>query len=228
MTSNKKNKIDKPHVILCEGRDAKYFLIWYLCFLEKINPVFKKFCVYDFGGVNELPQFFKSFSMQSDFRKTVKSVSVIRDGEKDFKGACDSVKEAFKKCQFNMPDRPFYCITNSKEGYNIKTGFILFPKISSEPQNGALEDLCLQILSKSDASALVEKGKALLNELSDEAGMKLDEKFPRKHKNQLSLYFSMTDDFTFCKIGEAAKAGAFDFQHSALTPLKEFLLKMAS
>lgn len=50
--------------------------------------------------------------------------------------------------------------------------------------------------------------------------------FRRKHKNLLHTYFSATDKFVDKKIGEAAKAGAFNWRSPELAELKNFLSKL--
>ena len=47
--------------------------------------------------------------------------------------------------------------------------------------------------------------------------------FTHKHKTQLYTYFSVSNKFTGLKIGESAKAGAFDWDHPKLDPLKDFV-----
>jgi len=48
----------------------------------------------------------------------------------------------------------------------------------------------------------------------------------RPHKNKLHTYFSLTDDFVGLKIGESAKANAFDFSAKEFESLKTLLEEM--
>ena len=51
--------------------------------------------------------------------------------------------------------------------------------------------------------------------------------FPRKFKTRLHTYFSITDNYVSLKIGEAAKAGAFNWESPKLSPLKSFLYEVS-
>ncbi|MDR1070204.1 MAG: hypothetical protein LBL37_05430 [Gracilibacteraceae bacterium] len=47
--------------------------------------------------------------------------------------------------------------------------------------------------------------------------------FSREHKNKLYTYLSLTDEYVGLKIGESARAEAFDFAANNLSPLKGLL-----
>ena len=51
---------------------------------------------------------------------------------------------------------------------------------------------------------------------------------PRLHKNLLHMVFSGTDKFVDLKIGEAATAGAFNWESSELRELKNFLSNLSN
>ena len=55
---------------------------------------------------------------------------------------------------------------------------------------------------------------------------KYDRVFQREFKTKLHTYFSVTDKYVSLKIGEAARAGAFNWSSEKLTPLKRFLLEL--
>ena len=55
-------------------------------------------------------------------------------------------------------------------------------------------------------------------------GDKHKREFPHEFKTKLHTYFSITDKFVGLKIGEAAKAGVFDWNSTRLDFLKSFLL----
>ena len=57
---------------------------------------------------------------------------------------------------------------------------------------------------------------------------KYDRKFPHEFKTKLHSYFSVTDALVSLKIGEAAKAKAFDWYSEKLVPLKKFMEEVIS
>ena len=52
---------------------------------------------------------------------------------------------------------------------------------------------------------------------------KYNRSYPHEFKTKLHTYFSVTDEYVSLKIGEAAKAGAFNWNSNKLLPLKNFL-----
>ena len=79
---------------------------------------------------------------------------------------------------------------------------MLFPTCDPAPGNGTLEDLCHSFLT-----LLEKKGR----------------EFPRIFKNRLHTYLSTNDRYVSLKIGEAAPAGAFDWNNTSLNALRDFL-----
>jgi len=207
---------ETPHLIFCEGADAYYFFIWFLDFIKKETPKFANFRVYDFGGVKELKQYLHNITKIDRFREIVKSICIVRDAETDAYGACQSIKDALSDSGFAFPDKP---CSRQNGGFNyseIATGFVLFPDCDDNPQNGTLEDLCLSILKKDNATSILNDADSVLAKYI----------LKRPHKNRIHTYFSITDEFVSLKIGEAAKVGAFSFYGQAIDSLKSFLLKM--
>jgi hypothetical protein len=54
------------------------------------------------------------------------------------------------------------------------------------------------------------------------------EPFSRIFKAKLHTYFSVHNDYASLKIGEAAAAGAFDWNSPVLDPLKNFIQEILS
>ncbi len=208
-------KILRENLILCEGRDEQEFLIQYLnsdalSFLPGFSNDFQ---VIDFGGNSELPQKLAILKNMDGFEK-LKSLLVIRDAETNAKTACSEIRIALQKNDFPVPAEP-HCW----EGKSPRVGFVLFPACDNTAQNGTLEDLCLSILSDSFAFDTLEQIDAFLNNLEKHR----QKAFRRIFKAKLHTYFSVHNDYVSLKIGEAAAAGAFDWNHVALNSLKKFL-----
>lgn len=210
-----KNQIKKEHLILCEGRDALEFFI---AFLNSEELSYRKefsndIQVFDFGGNEQLERFLELLRLRDNFNK-VKSILIIRDAENDAQKAQNEVKHALQKHDFSVPEK----VAQWKEG-TPKIGFLLFPTCSEQLENGTLEDLCLSILKEEQSPAILEEIDNFLNLLND----KHQRKFPHIFKSKLHTYFSVTDDFVSLKIGEAARAGAFEWGHKTLGDLRSFI-----
>ncbi|MDR2763149.1 MAG: hypothetical protein LBB88_11135 [Planctomycetaceae bacterium] len=211
-------RLSRPHLILCEGRDAERFIGTLLDFFQRENNEFCNFQIINFGGIEELNSYLQILPNWSGFRN-VKSVTVIRDAERDAQAAVWSVKNAFSRNGFAVPQAaalPMRNVTYSSTCIPVDTGFILFPSCGEKVENGTLEDLCLSILTGEDVESILA---AVDNALKDR-------QFRQLHKNRLHSYFSMTDKYVSLKIGEAAKAQAFNFNAAQMKSCKNFLLEM--
>ena len=224
---NKTNNIIKNHLILCEGIDDKNFLIEYLnSEALKDNPNFSQdIQVIDFGGNSNLTQFLAASKRDDNFRN-LKSLLIIRDAETNFQSAMQSIQKSLESNELPVPKSPFIWEAPKDEtpekDETPKTGFLLFPTCDAEPTNGTLEDLCFSILSNVKAPDLKQE----IANFMDTLKAKHQFNFTHPFKTQLHTYFSIHNNYVSLKIGEAARAGAFDWNHKKLTPLKEFLLKM--
>ena len=209
------NKILKEHLILCEGRDEQEFLIQFL--ESDALSVFPGFSsdiqVMDFGGNSELPKYLTILKNMDGFEK-IKSLLVVRDAETNAETACKEIQVALRKNDFPVPEIP--CCW---EGETLRVGFVLFPTCDNTLQNGTLEDLCLSILSVTSADNTVEHIDKFFANLEKYRG----KPFGRIFKAKLHIYFSVHNDYVSLKIGEAAKAGAFDWKNATLNPLKNFI-----
>lgn len=208
-------KIWKEKLILCEGRDEQEFLIGYLNSraLSDVPGFSNDFQVIDFGGNSELVQRLAILKNMSDFEK-VTSLLVIRDAESDASAAVREIQSALEKTCFPVPQGP-----HEWKGETLKTGFVLFPFCDENARDGTLEDLCLSILSDSLAEDTLKEIRLFLDRLENRCHKSL----PRRFKTELHTYFSVHDKYVSLKIGEAAAAGAFNWNHKALKPLRDFL-----
>jgi hypothetical protein len=206
-------EIQKPHLILCEGADATYYIIELLETWGQTNSEFEAFQALDFGGVKNLNRYLKTLSLRPNY-EIVKSVTIIRDAEQDAQAATMSIVDSLRS-------NGFYCASRANavsEGDFPKTGFVLFPTCNENPENGTLEDLCLRTLSQKNADEVLGVVDSVAQNF----------KFKRPHKNRLHAYFSLTDEYVGLKIGEAAKACAFNFESPEIASLKNFLAQISS
>ena len=212
--------IHKPFLILCEGKDARNFLIGLLnsdCLKHDLRYS-NDIDIHSFGGVNDLSSYLKALSNIENF-DIVSSILIIRDAEKDYSKAQNKIKESLKKSGFSVPDESNkWYMNHDAEHNNINIAYCLFPACDKKAVNGALEHLCWDILNeesteiKESVTDYIERVKKISNC-----------EFPREFKNILHTYFSIKDRFVTMKIGEAAKAKAFNWENEKLSPLKRII-----
>ena len=167
----------------------------------------------DFGGNSELSSFLLMLTKMEGFN-TIKSILIIRDAEQDPQRAILDIKSALFHADMAVPPT---VLTWSES--NVKIGYLLFPTLNSTTEKGTLEDFCLQILKEERSPAVLKQITEFMQQLSSEDLRT----FPRPFKTRLHTYFSITDPYVSLKVGEAAKANAFDWNTPLLLPLKNFL-----
>jgi len=209
-----KNKtISSPHLILCEGEDTTLFIIYYLKHLRNRESGFEDFLALNFGGNEELPTFLSDLPNYPGY-DIAESMTIIRDSEKDHQGSIQAVQSALKNAGFPVPAKPNTVARNNE----MKAAFSLFPSLSENDLNGALEDLLINILKENGAKNLLNDIQFFLGDLKSKG-----RSFKWLHKSKLHTYFSVTNDFVAKKIGEATEAGAFDLECTEMNSLKELL-----
>ena len=99
-----KEKIDHKHLVICEGVDAKYFLIWYFnsSALLDIRPFADDIQIIDFGGNEELSNYLAIVKNTAGFDK-LESILIVRDAERDAEAAVSKIQSALRKNEFPVP-----------------------------------------------------------------------------------------------------------------------------
>jgi hypothetical protein len=206
------NIIEKGKLILGEGYDDCYFLLYLLRKME-IDDI----QISVFEGVENLTKHIESLKGIEGF-DSVTSILIFRDSEKCTQSAIKDVNNSLKKTDLITTDiEPF--TTNSQNDRNI--GFVLFPGFDENGKLydcGRLEDLCLKIFKNKSINALI---KDYIDDFQSK-----NKKFIRPYKNELHALFSFSDEYVGSKIGETAKYGGFDFDSPELLPFLEMIRKM--
>lgn len=210
--------IKKKHLILCEGIDEWKFLVRFLNSPAlKDNPFFsEEIEVFDFGGNEELSTYLEALKLIEGFSDVV-SLLVIRDAELDARKAARQVQNALRENDLDVPDRQGQWTERTP-----KTCFLLFPDFGKKESPGTLEDLCITILDDTVTETPLEEIDAFVEHLEKDR----EQTFSHRHKTRLHTYFSTNNKLVSLKLGEAADAGAFDWSHPNLKPLKECLKGM--
>ena len=215
-----KEEITKKLLILCEGIDEYFFLIQWLNSpaLAHEEAFSRDIQVVNFGGNEDLPNKLKTYRNMDNF-ENVTHLMIIRDAELNASGAVQSIQSALHSAGFTAPASPAkWCFDSANE---IHIGFLLFPQLTAHPVSGTLEDLCVQILAGKDTPTYLAEIDQFMDDTAAHHGA-----FTHPHKTKLHTYFSVSNKFTGLKIGESAKAGAFDWANPKLDPLKDFVRQM--
>lgn len=192
-------------ILMVEGIDAYYFCI-HAC--EAYGLEFVQ--VIDFGGITELYTEIEVLKKLPHYEE-IPALGILRDAEKDARGAVHSVKSALKRNDLLVPKKPYEIAVG-----NPSVGFGLFPGTREHDlyDTGTLEDLCMASVKKDknwkcvdDYLACLQKGETLTH----------------LHKARLHAYLAGKNGMAGMKIGEAAKAGAWDWESVVMQDFRTFL-----
>lgn len=210
-------RIRTKYLILCEGKDAQNFMIQYLNsdVLSVDNRFSDDVQVMDFGGIKMLSSYIATLKNMDGYQDVTR-IMVLRDAETNAEGAVDSVTNSFLKNGLVVPERCNQWNFSDTPG----TAFSLFPACCVDLTNGTLEDLCWDILADERAEECRKDVQAFIGEMKNKYS---DSILTFEHKCRLHTYFSVKDDFVSLKIGEAAKAKAFNWNHERLLPLRKLI-----
>jgi len=210
---------DKPIVIrsrkllLAEGADACNFLIWAYQAWGAADIQ-----VLDFGGVQnqDLPLYLRQLQMLSGF-DDVETLVVARDAERNASGAVTSMIAQLTNANLPAPLSPF-TFTQTP----LRVAYMIFPGYSAQDstllENGTLEDLCLKTIADDAIMPCVDgflKGVQAAGE-----------PMPRPHKSSLYTYIAGKQTLTGLKLGEAARVGAWPWDHPAFAPYRDTVRAM--
>lgn len=201
--------LPKMGLLLVEGADEKYFFIR-ACNAYGENNI----QVMDFGGITDLPDFLKTLKKSSNFPE-VKALAIVRDAETDASKAIHDIQNALKSINLPAPKNPFEQIHKSDRF--IEFGIFPGQKDCNGWENGTLEDLCLKTVPDDSLLSLarvyVEKADAIHS-------------IRHKHKARLHTWLSVNEPYIGMKIGEAAQAGAWNWQSQAMMPFKNLMQRL--
>lgn len=190
--------------LLVEGIDAKYFCIW-ACKAYG----FENIQVQDFGGINDLDDFLDMIKVLPNYEK-VPAILIVRDAETNPEGAIQSIQESLRKNHFVVPAEPYSYLPGKPS-----IEFAILPgNMNSDGKYcpGALENLCMLTV---ETASLLNNIDKFLESIQQETPL------THLHKSRLHTYLAVKNKFVGMKIGEAAKAGAWNWEHSAFSPLKK-------
>lgn len=198
-------KILKEKLILAEGADGMRFCI---CALKAygIDDV----QVLDFGGNEDLPRYLRVLSSLDGFEQ-VRGLLIVRDAECDAEAAQRSIRTALTNARLPQCHQKAY---QYLEYEDLRIGTVIFP--DSRAASGTLEDLCLAMIPPK------QRDKMNLTESFAQQADQL-ESLTYPHKTRLHAYLSIQNKLVGLKIGEAARAGAWDWHSPEVADFKRML-----
>ena len=213
--------IEKPNLIVCEGKDDESFFNYFIKSLEYETENHVQ--VAKAGGKNGIIDFIKNLHVLPFFH-ILKSLTVMMDSDDNPKGRSMSIRNALRNAGFPVPDRPCEVASGLRPGSNeiIKTSYALLPNFCSEETEGELESLCLTILNNNTNSqeflAIVED---ILRRIE-----KHGTTFKKRDKNKFHTYLSLSNKFVGMKLKESVSANIFCSSATELEPLRKLLSGM--
>lgn len=162
--------------------------------------------VVDAGGKDNIRQTLQVIRHSTDFSK-VSSIGVVRDADANAGSALQSVRDALRDANLPSPDAP---LSSVEDG--IKVVVLIAPH--GEP-SGTIEDVCLESVAGDAAMGCVQD---YLNCIKDNAVEQ-----PNSRAKAEAQAFLASRERPGLRLGEAASAGYWDFEHTAFDPFKRLL-----
>lgn len=206
-------KIVQSKLLLVEGVDEKNFFIA-LCAEFSLKDI----QIVSFGGISNLEPYLKLLPSLEGY-EGIKSIVIVRDAEKDPDKAVNHVKKSLKKANLPVAAKPFeYAKSVISIAFMISPGFVKNANGKNVLCAGTLENLCLDIVKDNSTFDCVDKYIECIKSKG--------QKVKRLHKTKLHTYLSGKDNFVGLKIGEASKAGAWNWNHDNLKPFIDVIKTM--
>jgi hypothetical protein len=194
-------KISKPKLLIVEGKDEECFFCALIEHLG-INDI----QVAGIGGKDKLRAHLKGLIKDPSFSR-VESLGIVRDADKDPGAAFQSVRESLRFAGLPLPKKPLVFAKAMP-----KVAVMIIP---SHKRKGALEDLCLEAVSKDPALICVDQYFACLDQ------QKIGQaKNPSKAK--VRVFLASRKDPTL-PLGISAQKGYWPLDNKAFANIKVFL-----
>lgn len=197
---NQPTNIEQEVQLLVEGYSTKIFITAFLQHLCLTGVQ-----VQNYGGIEELPRFIRTFVALPGFHQKVRSLGIIRDAETQGAGSAkQSVQDIMRSVTLPLPGH---------KGVPRTSIYILPDNRSS----GMLETLCLESVQDDPAIACIERYMECLAE------QQLTISNPAKARIQ--AFLASRQKFV-AHLGEAAHKGYWPWGNAVFAELKQFLEKL--
>lgn len=202
-SSSTPQPINKTKVLLGEGNEEVYFFSALLNHLKIADIQIEQY-----GGTGSLRKFLDTLIVRPGFIN-VEAVAITRDADDDANAAFQSVRSALGHASLPQPNAINVFTVN-----NPRVGVFILP---DGQQGGMLEDLCLASVATDLAMSCVDDFFRCV----EAQGRK-----PNNMSKAKAHAWLASKEKPDKRLGEAAKAGYWDFSHSAFDLLKQFLQQL--
>ena len=158
------------------------------------------------GGKDNIRQTLKVITQSTNYSE-VSSVGVVRDADANAGRAFQSVRDALRDANLPVPDAPLSLVEGA-----IRVAVLIVPHGKS---SGAIEDVCLESVAGDAAMGCVQDYLSCLNDNAVEQ--------PNNLRKAEAQAFLASRERPSLRLGEAASAGYWDFEHSAFEAFKRLL-----
>ena len=198
--------LQRARLLLVEGADEARFMEPLCNHLQLANIQ-----IIPYGGKNRLGGFLRALTRMHGF-ETVERLAVVRDADENAGSAFQSVQSALESADLPVPAQ-----VESFEDGKPQVSVLIMPPGS---QDGCLESLLWEMITSKDAGMAQCIGEFIDCTSTSHMENSLD-------KARIYAYLSVQRR-PGLRIGEAAEAGQWDFNHNLLNPLNIFVRGLSS
>lgn len=210
-------KLTKTKAILVEGKDEQNFFQALFKHIKKDDVE-----IIQINGKENLKTELPAFLKRPDFKIT--SYAIIVDADTNHDNTFQSINNLLKKHKQPVPTK---ANEHAKSGEK-QVGIYIMP---GNLDNGMLEDFCLKTVGEHPAMPCLEKyflclEKVLVKKSENDEKSPHKFYFPKNVSKAKALGFLAALHESFSSVGVAALNGYWNFDHSSLQELKEFLQEL--
>ena len=204
------SSVEQESLLLVEGNDDARF---FRAFLRWLNLTGVQIAVV--GDVNQFAPFLANTLIRDPEFPRLRKLALVRDADLDPHAAFRSLQGAISRAGLPFPAEPY----RTTETGLLSVSIAILPDGSSR---GNLEDLCLRsIQDGGENSAALDCVERYL----DCRGVPPGAESGQTSKARLHSYLAVADE-PGRRLGEAADAGVWDWNSTALRPLVDFLRRL--
>jgi hypothetical protein len=200
--------IQKPYLLLVEGRDEKLF---FTALTENLGLFDVE--IREVGGKYQFARKLKDITLQSGFAEVL-SIGIVRDVDDGIKSTFDSICSALDSRALPKPESVFVPSQTQP-----RVMILLMPP-NNEGTGRMLEDLCLAAMVDDPAMKCVDEYLGCL------AGQETKLKENVIAKARIHTFLASREE-PDKRLGEAAQAGYWNWDSPVFDTLKDFLRQLA-
>ncbi len=198
-------------IVIVEGKNLEFLIRGLFPKLLQTRQIW----VLNGGGRDDMQSAFDVLVRTSGFREHVKAVGAIYDAEGDKTGTARSLSAAFRAAGLAVPQAPLKPASPGPAG-GPNTAYLIVPH---EKESGCIEDMLLEAYAGNQPPECVERFMSCLQQ-PDRRDSSAINNWKAKVKVHSLIAASAKPEQT---LGESAKAGLWNADHSGLAPIKKLL-----